>query len=142
VHPGEIIRNKREELRLTQEEFGKKIGEKREKIFDIENDRRKLTPDIALKIEKIYGIPFKYQFTGEIQPGQLVDELPPGMGIARNFIFDGEKLTVVWSEAMDAAIKIQSMAKLAPQSGLDSQLFSASWIYYIKLFELEREKVA
>lgn len=53
---GELIRKKREEMNLSQEDFAKKLQEKKNLIAKIE--REEIKPDIhtARKIEKMLGI--------------------------------------------------------------------------------------
>jgi len=52
----ERLREIRNELRLTQHEFGVKIGLKQDKIKNLETNKHKITPEIALLIEQNYFI--------------------------------------------------------------------------------------
>ena len=60
----EYLKAIREKQGLTQEEFAKKIGISRSFYALIENEKRKISPDVALAIEKATG--------GEIKKEWLV----------------------------------------------------------------------
>jgi Predicted transcription factor, homolog of eukaryotic MBF1 len=59
---GEIIRKKREEMNLSQEDFAKKLQEKKNLIAKIE--REEIKPDLqtARKIEKMLGVKLLEKF--------------------------------------------------------------------------------
>ncbi len=65
LNSGTRLRNIRTKLNYTQKDFGQKIGYKWNKIKDIENNRLKLTPEIAEKIEEIFGINGWWLLTGK-----------------------------------------------------------------------------
>lgn len=62
---GKRLRQIRDLLDLTQSEFGDKLGFKWSKIKDIESDKLKITPEIALQIEKLFAIDFRWLLTGD-----------------------------------------------------------------------------
>lgn len=62
---GKRVKNVRETLDLTQAEFGERLGFKWSKVKDIEIGKQKLTPEIALDIEKKFSVDFKWLLTGE-----------------------------------------------------------------------------
>jgi len=55
----------RKVFRLTQREFAEKIGYKEYKIRDIESFKLNITPEIANKIEDIFGISGWWLLTGK-----------------------------------------------------------------------------
>jgi len=55
----------RESAGLTQKEFGDRLGLSQVNIKDIEIGRKKITPEIALEIEKEFGVNFKWLLTGD-----------------------------------------------------------------------------
>jgi transcriptional regulator with XRE-family HTH domain len=63
--PGERIKKVREILGLTQEAFGERLGFKQAKIKDIETGKQKVTPEIALDIERKFHYSFRWLLTGE-----------------------------------------------------------------------------
>lgn len=54
----------REDSKLTQKEFAECINLKQEKIRDIENDRAKVTVEIAESIEDKFGINLRWLLSG------------------------------------------------------------------------------
>ena len=62
---GARIKEVREMLGLTQAAFGERLGFKWSKIKDIETGKQKLTPEIAIDIEKKFSIDFKWLLIGE-----------------------------------------------------------------------------
>lgn len=77
---GKRVKKVRETLDLTQAEFGERLGFKWSKVKDIEIGKQKLTPEIALDIEKKFAIDFKWLLTGEgqmLKPRQTsIKEIP------------------------------------------------------------------
>ena len=63
--PSSQLKIVREILGLTQAELGERLGFKWTKIKDIEIGKQKLTPEIALDIEKKFHFCFKWLLTGE-----------------------------------------------------------------------------
>ncbi len=56
--PGEIVRMYRENSGLTQVELGRKLGKfTRQKISDIEHNRRSISKEVARKLSLIFGVP-------------------------------------------------------------------------------------
>jgi len=54
----------RQELGLTQQAFADSIEEKQTKIKDIETGKQKISVELALKVENIHHINFKWLLTG------------------------------------------------------------------------------
>ncbi|MBP5202267.1 helix-turn-helix transcriptional regulator [bacterium] len=65
MNTGERIKKIRELFRMTQTEFGEKLGFKWTKIKDLESGKLHTTAEIALLIEKIYSIDLRWLLTGE-----------------------------------------------------------------------------
>ena len=63
--PGERIKEMRETLGLTQGQLGDMLGFKWTKIKDIEIGKQKLTPEIALAIEKKFSFNFRWLLIGD-----------------------------------------------------------------------------
>ncbi len=60
ITPGEIVRMYRENSGLTQAELGRKLGKfTRQKISDMECNRRTISKEIARKLSRIFGAPVK-----------------------------------------------------------------------------------
>jgi DNA-binding XRE family transcriptional regulator len=56
--PGESARIYRQNLGLTQEELGKKLGNyTKQYISDIEHSRRSISKDVAKKLSRIFNVP-------------------------------------------------------------------------------------
>ena len=56
--PGESVRIYRQNLGLTQEELGKKLGNyTKQYISDIEHTRRSISKDVAKKLSRIFNVP-------------------------------------------------------------------------------------
>jgi DNA invertase Pin-like site-specific DNA recombinase len=65
--------------------------------------------------------------------------------LIRNYVWDGKKLSVAWSELMEAVLEIERAAKLAPQTVQNTKLFEATWNHFITLFQIDiikKEKIA
>ncbi|RBQ27610.1 helix-turn-helix transcriptional regulator [Arcobacter sp. CECT 9188] len=58
------LREVREDNKLTQKEFAECINLKQEKIRDIENDRAKITIEIAMAIEDKFSINLRWLLSG------------------------------------------------------------------------------
>lgn len=58
VNPGRILRMYRENLGMTQAELGQKLGKfTRQKISDMEHNRRTISKAVAKKLSQIFGVP-------------------------------------------------------------------------------------
>ena len=58
ITPGESIRIYRQNMGLTQEELGKKLGNyTRQHISDMENLRRSISKEVAKKLSKLFNVP-------------------------------------------------------------------------------------
>ena len=56
--PGESVRIYRQNLGLTQEELGKKLGNyTKQYLSDIEHSRRSISKDVAKKLSRIFNVP-------------------------------------------------------------------------------------
>lgn len=64
---GKRIKEIRELLKMTQSEFGEKLGFSWSKIKDLESGKLHTTAEIALLMEKIYSIDLRWLLTGEGQ---------------------------------------------------------------------------
>ena len=62
---GKRIKEIRELMKMTQSDFGEKLGFNWCKIKDLETGRLKVTSEIALLIEKIFSVNFRWLLTGE-----------------------------------------------------------------------------
>lgn len=62
---GKRIKEIRELFKMTQAEFGKKLGFNWCKIKDLETGRLKLTSEIALLLEKNFSVDLHWLLTGE-----------------------------------------------------------------------------
>ena len=57
VTPGEIVRMYRENVGMTQAELGQKLGTlSRQKISDMEHNRRSISKEAAKKLSQIFGV--------------------------------------------------------------------------------------
>lgn len=65
MNTGERIKKIRELFKMTQTEFGEKLGFKWTKIKDLESGKLHTTAEIALLIEKIYSVDLRWLLTGE-----------------------------------------------------------------------------
>ncbi len=58
ITPAEIVRIYRENMGITQEELGRKLGNlSRQKISDMENNRRSISKNQAKKLSRIFNVP-------------------------------------------------------------------------------------
>ena len=58
IAPGEIVRIYRENVGMTQAELGEKLGNlTRQKISDIEHNRRNISKGVARKLSQIFNVP-------------------------------------------------------------------------------------
>ena len=63
--PGARLKKARQILGLTQKDFGEPLGLKWHQVKDMEAGKLLVRPEIALKIEKVYSINFRWLLTGE-----------------------------------------------------------------------------
>jgi len=78
---GKRIKEIRELMKMTQAEFGEKLGFNWSKIKDLESGKLNTTAEIALLIEKIYSVNLRWLLTGEGEmfcssDSPLASELP------------------------------------------------------------------
>lgn len=60
ISPGDTLRIYRQNLGLTQTELGQKIGKfTRQKISDMENNKRSISKAVAKKLSKIFDVPIE-----------------------------------------------------------------------------------
>ena len=64
-HPGDRIKAAREKLNWTQEKLAKAAGISKGFLSDIENDKRNISSESALKIADALGISLDYLLRGE-----------------------------------------------------------------------------
>ena len=75
----QLIKNKREELNLTQEDFSKKVNQKLSFMQNIESGHTKPTIEVARKLEKALGIKLIKEFKFEkISPRAKTETLTIG----------------------------------------------------------------
>jgi len=65
MNPSKKIKEIRDSLELSQSKFAKKFDTEAHTIKYIENGRQAIPDDLALALEKEYGIPFKWWKTGQ-----------------------------------------------------------------------------
>jgi|APSaa5957512622_1039677.scaffolds.fasta_scaffold96846_2 DNA-binding XRE family transcriptional regulator len=58
--PGKTIRVYRDNMGLTQEQLGKKLGKSRKKISDYENGHRGISKSLALELSDLFKAPVQY----------------------------------------------------------------------------------
>ena len=57
ITPGEAVKIYRENIKLTQEQLGKKLGKfTRQNISDIESGRRSISKDVAKKLSALFNV--------------------------------------------------------------------------------------
>ena len=59
------LKSVREYYKLTQSDFGDKIGLSWFQVRDLESGKKKLTPELAYEIERKYSVDFRWLLTGE-----------------------------------------------------------------------------
>ena len=60
ISPGDTLRIYRQNLGLTQTELGQKLGKfTRQKISDMENNKRSISKAVAKKLSKIFDVPIE-----------------------------------------------------------------------------------
>jgi len=58
ITPGDILRIYRENLGMSQAKLAKKIGKfTRQKVSDMEHNRRSISKEMARKLSQIFGVP-------------------------------------------------------------------------------------
>ena len=55
VHPGEILREELEELAMSASALAKKLDVPVNRVTQILNERRSITPDTALRLSRYFG---------------------------------------------------------------------------------------
>jgi DNA-binding XRE family transcriptional regulator len=56
--PGDTLRIYRENFRMTQAELGRKLGKfTRQKISDMEHNKRTISKDVARKLSRLFDVP-------------------------------------------------------------------------------------
>ena len=70
---GDRVKNIRKTLKLTLEEFGKKVGVTKQTVSRIENGVNKLTDQMARSICREYNVNYDYLIYGE---GEMFDDFP------------------------------------------------------------------
>ncbi|HBI59880.1 MAG TPA: XRE family transcriptional regulator [Lachnospiraceae bacterium] len=70
---GDRVKNIRKTLKLTLEEFGKKVGVTKQTVSRIENGVNNLTDQMARSICREYNVNYDYLIYGE---GEIFDTLP------------------------------------------------------------------
>ncbi len=71
IHPGEILREELRERRITQNEFAQMTGVPPATLKELIQGKRDVCPDLAIKLEKHLGIPYKTWMS--IQNGFAID---------------------------------------------------------------------
>ncbi|MBR6981514.1 MAG: HigA family addiction module antidote protein, partial [Prevotella sp.] len=59
IHPGEILRDELQERGIKQKDFAQMIGVQSTHLNEFIKGKRNLNEDLAMKLEKHLGIPFK-----------------------------------------------------------------------------------
>lgn len=71
VHPGEILREELRERGIRQKDFANQIGVQASHLSEFIRGKRNLNDDLAMKLERSLGIPFKVWM--ELHHGFLYD---------------------------------------------------------------------
>ncbi|MBX0312006.1 MAG: HigA family addiction module antidote protein [Sulfurihydrogenibium sp.] len=66
VHPGITLKEKLEEMGMSPEEFAIKIDLPVEVVLSILNEKSPITSNIAIKLEKVLGIPASFWINKQI----------------------------------------------------------------------------
>ena len=59
IHPGEILREELQERGIKQKDFAQQIGVQPTHLYAFIKGKRNLNEDLAMKLEKLLGIPYK-----------------------------------------------------------------------------------
>jgi addiction module HigA family antidote len=54
--PAKAVKRLRKERKLTQEDLAKRLGISRLSVNELERNRRNITADMALRLEKVFGV--------------------------------------------------------------------------------------
>ena len=102
------LKDVRYSLNLTQLELANALQEKQARIRDIEAGKQKIPIEIAVKIEKIYHVNFRWLLTGE---GTMYGETPPTVS---SFNYDIlERITIMVENYLSDADIVMSPKKKA-----------------------------
>jgi addiction module HigA family antidote len=68
IHPGEMLRAEfLEPLGMTQKEFAERIGVSWTRATLLVNGKRGVTPDTALRLERLFGMPAEFWLTLQLR---------------------------------------------------------------------------
>jgi transcriptional regulator with XRE-family HTH domain len=121
------LKQVRDKTGLTQSEFGQYLGLSQGNIKDIEIGRKKVTPEIALEIESIYGVDFKWLLTGvdkgggagRVHPSPVDPKVPPVNPKIRELIAITERLPdAAIADLVKQAKKEELVAEIKKLKGL------------------------
>jgi len=67
VHPGMMIKPELDERGISQKAFAKMLGTQPSHLSEVLNGKRALTTELAVKIEKVIGLPAKILLSAQTQ---------------------------------------------------------------------------
>lgn len=68
THPGEMLRTEfLEPLGMTQTELANRIGVSYVRVNELINGKRRLTPDTALRLSRLFGMSVEFWLNGQLE---------------------------------------------------------------------------
>lgn len=83
IHPSEFIRDSLEYFKMSQDELANRIGMTPKAISNIMNGKSNITPETAMKLEKVFGTPASFwisaqgkydEYQNRIREEQLIEQ--------------------------------------------------------------------
>jgi len=108
---GSRLKEIRENLNLTQAQFGEILSVKWDKIREIEGDRQKLSVELASKLSEKYNINFEWLLTGKGEMHLTQTEIKSLEDLKEKYDLNDEELELV-SELLNSPEMRKSLLNL------------------------------
>lgn len=122
AHPGDRVKAAREKRNWTQEQLAEAAGISKGFLSDIENDKRNISSESALKIADALGISLDYLLRGEAGQRERDREpvkIPPELSEVAEELGLSYRDTLTLLEAHGAVVARRSAKLLRPPSAED-----------------------
>ena len=77
THPGEMLLEEFvKPLKMTQSDLAEKLGVSYPRVNELIHEKRGITPDTALRLEKLFGMDAQFWLNLQLTCGELVKKCP------------------------------------------------------------------
>ncbi len=110
VHPGAVLKYALDNRNIKSSKLAESLGEHKQTISAIINQRRRITPGLSIKLSDIFGVEKDYfmnlQASYDVKKEESRQSVKPDLSKFRKVLFwDTDVHSINWQKSKDAVIK-------------------------------------